>query len=213
MIAPMRILITGFEPFGGDALNPSEKLVLALAETAMPGLDITTTILPCAFAAMPPALEAAIARHRPNILLGFGLAGGRSSISVERIGINVIDARIADNEGAQPVDAPVIAGGPAAYFVTIPIKAIYKHLNEAGIPAEISQTAGTFVCNAALYTSLHLAKERQMRSGFVHLPYLPEMVGAAPSLSFQKMILAGRIILKTLRDVREDFHISAGAVS
>ena len=209
----MRILMTGFEPFGGDTLNPSKALVLALAKTMTPGIDIDIAILPCAFAAMPLALEAAITRHHPDILLGFGLAGGRSSVSIERVGINVIDARIADNEGAQPVDTPVIAGGPAAYFTTIPIKAIYERLTKAAIPAEISQTAGTFVCNAALYMSLHLAKECHMRAGFVHLPYLPKMTVAAFSLDFQKMVLAGQIIIETLRDVKEDFHISAGAVS
>jgi pyroglutamyl-peptidase len=209
----MKILITGFEPFGGDTVNPSAELAMALDAAAPRGVSVAAAILPCAFAAMPEALEAALRRHRPDMLLGFGLAGGRSAISLERIGINVIDARIADNAGAQPVDVPVIEGGPAAYFATIPIKAAYARLKEAGIPAEISQTAGTFVCNAALYTSLHLARSGGFRAGFVHLPYLPGMEETAPTLELEMMIRAGRIILETLRDVRQDLPISAGAVS
>ncbi len=212
----MRVLITGFEPFGGDAINPSEMLaeMLALPAKPVPGLDIAAAILPCAFASMPEALAAAISRHSPDILLGFGLAGGRSAISIERIGINIIDARIQDNQAAQPVDAPVIKDGPAAYFATIPIKAIYAALNKASIPAEISQTAGSFVCNAVLYTSLHMAKNRALRAGFIHLPYLPEMAKPAePSLDFATMIRAGEIILETLRDVQVDLPISAGTVS
>lgn len=210
----MRILITGFEPFGGDAVNPSRELVMALAAAPPPGIELAAEILPCAFAAMPVALDAAMARHRPDAVLGFGLAGGRSVMSIERIGVNVIDARIADNEGARPVDVPVIEGGPAAYFATIPIKAAYARLIEAGLPGEISQTAGTFVCNAALYRSLHLASRGGFRAGFVHVPHLPESApDAAPSLDLRVMVRAGQLILETLSEIGEDFRLSAGAVS
>ena len=210
----MKILVTGFEPFGGQAVNPSAELVTALMAAPPPGIALAAEILPCTFAAMPPPLEAALERHRPEAVLGFGLAGGRSVVSIERVGINVIDARIADNEGAQPLDVPVVEGGPAAYFATIPIKAAYARLTAAGLPAEISQTAGTFVCNAMLYSCLHLAAPSGIRAGFVHVPYLPDMAPEGmPSLDFSIMLRVATMIVKTLSEVREDFRVSAGAVS
>lgn len=214
----MRILITGFEPFGGDSVNPSADLVQALAAVSLPSLDLAAAILPCAFRAMPLALRAAIERYEPEAILSFGLAGGRAGLSVERVAINVIDARIADNEGARPLDEPVIAGGPAAYFSTIPIKAVFARVREAGIPVAVSQTAGTFVCNAALYVALHLAATAYpgIRSGFIHVPFLPSMpeaIAGAPSLNFGMLQDAGKIILETLRDERADRRIFAGTVA
>ncbi|HET9147267.1 MAG TPA: pyroglutamyl-peptidase I [Acetobacteraceae bacterium] len=213
----MRILITGFEPFGGDSVNPSAELVWALNAAPPPGIDLAAAILPCAFAVLPGALEAAVARHEPDILLGFGLATGRPGLSVERIAINIIDARIPDNEGAQPLDEPVIKGGPAAYFSTIPIKSIFARLNDAGIPAAVSQTAGTFVCNAMMYRALHLAdRHPPLRAGFIHVPCLPSMPEAqagAPSLDSAILRDAGKIILETLRDEPVDRRIFAGTVA
>jgi pyroglutamyl-peptidase len=177
-----RILVTGFEPFGGEKVNPSMQAVLALAADPPPGIVLCNEILPVSLRRMPPALRAAVARHRPDVVIATGQAGGRAEVSVERIGINVDDFRIPDNDGAQPADEPVIAGGPAAYFATIPVPAVVAALRQADVPASVSNTAGTHLCNHALYLLGHLAATGYpaMRSGFLHLPFLPEQVVCHP---------------------------------
>ena len=173
-MAVVRILVTGFEPFGGQSLNPSWEVARALHGLALPGAQVTAVQLPCVFAQALPALQQALAQHRPDIVLALGQAEGRCDFSVERVAINVMDARIADNAGAQPIDVPVIAGGPAAYFSTLPIKSLVAGLKAAGFPASVSQTAGTFVCNQVFYALQHTLAGRGVHSGFVHLPLLPE---------------------------------------
>ncbi len=144
----MRILLTGFEPFGGQSLNPSWEVARALHGLQWPGLlgaQVVAVQLPCVFAQALPALQQALTQHTPDIVLALGQAEGRCDLSVERVAINVMDARIPDNAGALPIDVPVIAGGPAAYFSTLPIKSLVAGLKAAGFPASVSQTAGTFV--------------------------------------------------------------------
>lgn len=214
----MRVLITGFEPFGGDAVNPSAMLVERLAAEAIPGIAVLHVILPCAFAPLEPALRAALAAHRPDVLVGFGLAAGRDGISLERVAINVIDARIPDNEGLAPIDEPVVPNGPAAYFSTLPIKTALVALREAGIPADVSQTAGTFACNAMFYLARHLASTMKNgpRAGFVHLPCLPEMPAAlrgAPSLPLETQVTAGRLVLQACLSRNTAPRIAAGAIA
>ena len=170
----MRILVTGFEPFGGQSLNPSWEVARALHGWKLEGAQITSVKLPCVFAQALPTLQQALAQHRPDIVLALGQAEGRCDFSVERVAINVMDARIADNAGAQPIDVPVIAGGPAAYFSTLPIKSLVAGLKAAGFPASVSQTAGTFVCNQVFYALQHTLAGLGVHSGFVHLPLLPE---------------------------------------
>jgi pyroglutamyl-peptidase len=170
----MRILVTGFEPFGGQSLNPSWEVARALHGLQLQGAQVTAVQLPCVFAQALPALQQALAHHRPDIVLALGQAEGRCDFSVERVAINVMDARIADNAGAQPIDVPVIAGGPAAYFSTLPIKSLVAGLKAAGFPASVSQTAGTFVCNQVFYALQHTLAGLGVHSGFVHLPLLPE---------------------------------------
>jgi pyroglutamyl-peptidase len=138
--------------------------------------------LPTEFARAPKALFRAMARHRPSLVLCVGQAGGRSAISLVRVGVNVADARIPDNAGARPVDVPVIPGAPAAYFAPLPVKAMAVALREAGIPAEISYTAGTFVCNAVLFALCHRLAEQgsALPAGFVHIPYLPAQAAGKP---------------------------------
>jgi pyroglutamyl-peptidase len=173
-MAVVRILVTGFEPFGGQSLNPSWEVARALNGWKLEGAQITSVQLPCVFAQALPTLQQALAQHRPDIVLALGQAEGRCDFSVERVAINVMDARIADNAGAQPIDVPVIAGGPAAYFSTLPIKSLVAGLKAAGFPASVSQTAGTFVCNQVFYALQHTLAGLGVHSGFVHLPLLPE---------------------------------------
>lgn len=214
----MKILITGFEPFGGDAINPSIELVTRLGALRFAGAEIVHRALPCAFAPLERALGAAIKETGPDLVIGFGLATGRAGISIERVAINVIDARIPDNLGSAPIDEPVAQGGPAAYFSTLPIKAAAQAVHKAGIPAAISQTAGTFVCNATFYLARHLAESMAPppRIGFVHLPCLPEMPAArqgAPALDLDTMIAAGRLITEACLERNTDERITGGAIA
>jgi pyroglutamyl-peptidase len=180
----VRILVTGFEPFGGQSLNPSWEVARALHGLKLQGAQVTAVQLPCVFAQALPALQQALAQHSPDIALALGQAEGRCDFSVERVAINVMDARIADNAGAQPIDVPVIAGGPAAYFSTLPIKSLVAGLRAGGFPASVSQTAGTFVCNQVFYALQHTLAGLGVHSGFMHLPLLPEQAAQwkGPSL-------------------------------
>jgi pyroglutamyl-peptidase len=182
----VRILVTGFEPFGGQSLNPSWEVARALHGLQLPGLQgaqVVAVQLPCVFAQALPALQQALMQHTPDIVLALGQAEGRCDLSVERIAINVMDARIPDNAGAQPIDVPVIAGGPASYFSTLPIKSLVAGLRAAGFPASVSQTAGTFVCNQVFYALQHTLAGQGVHSGFVHLPLLPEQAAHWPGPS------------------------------
>ena len=210
------ILLTGFEPFGGDGINPSAEIVRALDGETVAGHRIVGVQLPCEFGRSLVALDAAVVSHRPAMVLALGQAGGRTELSIERIAINVDDARIPDNAGASPIDAPVVAGGPAAYFSTLPIKAMVQALRDAGIAASISQTAGTFVCNHVFYGLAHHLAGSGVRGGFMHLPLLPEQaVGSAglPSMPLQTMIEGVRIALATAVATTRDASIGGGAIA
>lgn len=216
---PRTVLLTGFDPFGGERLNPSWLAAEALNGEIIADRRIVAAQLPTAFVRGPRALRAAIRRHAPELIVCVGQAGGRAQISLERIAINVDDARIADNDGAQPVDRPIVRGGPAAYFSTLPIKAMYAALREAGIPVEISQTAGTFVCNRVFYALMHALAEdgslhERARGGFVHIPYLPGQAAAhpdTPGLSLEIVIAGLRIMIETALRTGKDRRIAAGA--
>ncbi len=176
----MKVLVTGFAPFGGDTINPSYAAVRRLpARIVLRGgvlgvLDVVTAELPTSFARAPRKLRALIARVQPEIVLCVGLAAERAAICVERIAVNLCDARIADNDGAQPRDTPVVARAPAAYFSTLPVTAIVRALVEGGLRAEQSLSAGAFVCNHVFFGLMHASVKRpNMRAGFVHVPALP----------------------------------------
>jgi len=195
----MQALVTGFEPFGGDSVNPSFE-ALALLPADLGDLTIATQVLPCRFGAALSALERAIAATAPDIVLGVGLAGGRSELSLERVAINVDDARIADNGSQQPVDRPIVPDGPAAYFATLPIKSAVAAMREAGLPAAVSNSAGTFVCNHVFYGLMHLAATRfpAVRAGFLHVPYLPSQAArlpGTPSMALGEIVRGVEIIL------------------
>lgn len=211
------ILLTGFEPFGGEQINPSWQAVSRLGgHTLRDGSSVHVAQLPCAFGSSMALLEQLIARVQPEIVVCVGQAGGRSEISVERVAINIDDARIPDNAGAQPIDCAIAVDGPAAYFSTLPIKAIVQRLSEKGIPAAVSQSAGTYVCNHVFYGLMNALKRHPsvQRAGFVHIPYLPEQAVAqagAPSMSLELMVRGLLILLETTQATGIDSRISGGA--
>ena len=175
----MKLLVTAFEPFGGETRNGSREALLLLPET-IGGARLVKRTLPVAFAAAPARLLSILAEERPDAVLCLGQAGGRRALTPERVAVNLMDARIPDNEGAQPEDEPVIPGAPAAYFATLPVKAMTEAIRAAGLPAELSYSAGSFVCNAVLYALLDAQARAypQMRGGFLHLPWLAEQAAA-----------------------------------
>lgn len=216
-MTPPRILLTGFEPFGGDTLNPSALVAQALHGECIAGAEVRSLCLPCVFGDALAALQAALKQHRPVVVLALGLAAGRAELTVERVAINVDDARIADNAGLQPVDQPVVHGGPAAYFSSLPIKAIVAALQGAGLPAAVSQTAGTFVCNHVFYGLMHTLRRRpRIRGGFMHLPLMPEQATTrpgAPSLDLAAQVAGVRLALATTLATAEDLHLGGGAIA
>lgn len=209
------ILITGFEPFGGESVNPSWEVVKRLDNAIIDGCRVVAHELPCAFGESLRVLNAAIDALHPVLVLAVGQAGGRTDITVERVAINVDDARIPDNHGQQPVDLPVVEGGPAAWFSTLPIKAMVAAMREAGIPASVSQTAGTFVCNHVMYGLLHkLGRTSEVKGGFIHIPYLPEQAAAhpgAPSMAAETVLQALEIALTAALRMDNDIRMTGGA--
>lgn len=209
------VLVTGFEPFGGDAVNPSWMAVQALHGRQAGAHRIVGAQLPTVFGHSLELLRDLLLRHRPALVICTGQAGGRATLSLERVAINVNDARIADNAGAQPVDTPVVPGGPAAYFTNLPIKAMLATLLAEGINADVSQTAGTFVCNHVFYGLMHelstRAELRHTRGGLVHVPWLP--VQGQPSMQLDEIVnglrLAIQCALVTVTDIRKE----AGALN
>ena len=176
------------------------------------GHRVQAALVPCVFGASIVELRKHLKAVRPALVVCVGQAGGRAEITPERVAINVDDARIPDNSGRQPVDRPVVRGGPAAYFSTLPVKAIVRELRGRGIPAAVSQTAGTFVCNHVFYGLMHgLRGQRRVRGGFIHVPFLPEQARGKrprpPSLPLATMAAAVEtavaVALKTRRDLRE----------
>ena len=217
----MKALVTGFEPFGGDRVNPSFE-ALRLLPSRLGAIDIATRALPVVYGAALTALREAIAATGPDIVLSVGLAGGRTELSLERVAINVDDARIPDNGGNQPIDRPVVAGGPAAYFATLPIKAAVAALREAGLPASVSNSAGTFLCNHVFYGLMHVAAQRtamsgsRLRAGFLHVPYLPSQAArqpGTPSMALEQIVEGIEIILSTAAARSDDLVVSEGALS
>jgi pyroglutamyl-peptidase len=212
----MRILVTGFAPFGGETLNPSWEVTRRLPER-LGDIHIRTAEIPTTYALALPTLKAALRRHRPQAVLLLGLAGGRFAMTPERVAINIDEARIADNAGEQRIGCAIVPHGPAAYFSTLPIRAMVAGIRAQGIPAEISNSAGTFLCNHLMYGVLHhLAVRRSaVRAGFMHVPYLPAQVVAAssqPSLALDDLIAGTCAALVAIATHREDLATTEGAL-
>lgn len=196
----MKVLLTGFEPFEGETINPAWEVVKQVAKEQPQGITVTTRLLPTAFDLALQEAILAITQDGPDIVISLGQAGGRSDISIERVALNINDATIPDNLGKQPRDIAIVEGGPAAYFSTLPIRMIVEAIRGAGIPARISNTAGTFVCNNVMYGVLHHIAENKLsiRAGFIHIPYLTEQAvhhGGAPSMSLSDLTIALRMAL------------------
>lgn len=194
----MKILVTAFEPFGGDTVNPTMEVLLQL----QPREGLSRLVLPVTFAGAGAELARALEALRPDAVLSLGLAGGRDRITPERIAINLDDARIADNDGFQPVDLPIVPGGPDAYFSTLPVREIARRIGALGIPAGLSLSAGTYVCNHVMYMALHLARVHYpgMRCGFLHVPYMDEMPHDAskPSMPLRDIVRAVEEAVRTI---------------
>lgn len=212
----MKILVTGFDPFGGEKTNPAIEAVKRIDEN-IEGAEIIKLEIPTVFNKSADVVEEKIKEVNPDVILSVGQAGGRYDITVERVAINEDDARIADNEGNQPIDTKIREDGEAAYFASIPIKAIVEEIKAEGIPASVSNTAGTFVCNHIMYQDLYLAeKYGNIKAGFIHVPFLPEQVldkKNTSSMSLEDIVkglnAAIRAIVKY--DDKKDLNITGGA--
>lgn len=215
----MNVLLTGFEPFDGQTLNPSWEAARALDGWRCEGAVVRSRRICCVFGAALRELDAAIDELQPQLVLAIGQAGGRSEISLERVAINVDDGRICDNAGCQPIDVPVVAGAPAAYFSSLPIKAMVRDLRAAGVPAAVSNTAGTFVCNHLFFGLMHRMATRAvpvLRGGFIHIPYLPEQAarlpGPPPAMALADAVTALRIAVQVSVQRAEDLKLTGGAL-
>jgi pyroglutamyl-peptidase len=210
------VLVTGFSPFGGEATNPSWEIAKALPKT-IGGYRVEAQRVPTEFGKSIAVATKAIDKLKPAIVLCLGQAGGRACMSVERVAINVDDAVIADNASRQPIDTVIEAEGAPAYFSTLPIKAMVAAMNHAEIPAMVSNSAGTFVCNHLLYGVLYHIDERQLktRAGFMHVPFLPEQAvgrGAIASMSLQSMIEATKVAIMAAIRHKQDIRAVGGAL-
>ena len=198
----MKILVTGFDPFGGEKVNPALEVVKSLP-SVIHGAEIRWVEIPTVFYKSAEVLEAEIVRYQPDVVLCIGQAGGRAGLTPERVAINQDDARIPDNQGNQPIDTPIRLDGEAAYFSTLPIKAMVQAINEVGLPATVSNTAGTFVCNHLMYQALYLADKKfpNMRAGLMHIPYMTEQVVNKPNTASM-----------CLRDIVRGIEAAIGAI-
>ena len=188
----MKILLTAFEPFGGDTVNPAQEAV-ALVRDEIAGASIVKVGVPVVFGKSVETVRAAMEAEKPDVVLCIGQAGGRFGLTPERVAINIDDARIPDNEGNQPLDSAIFEDGAPAYFTSLPVKAMVAAIREAGIPSSLSYTAGTYVCNHLMYGVLyHIAKSYpEMRGGFMHVPFLHEQImnrPNTPSLSKEDIV-------------------------
>ena len=187
------ILLVGFEPFGGEPINPALEAARRLDGQRLGHYQVVARELPVVRSLCLERLTVAIGEVDPEVIIALGQAGGRAEITPERVAINVDDYRIADNAGAQPVDVPVVAGGPVAYWSTLPIKAMVSAMLDAGVPAKVSNSAGTFVCNHLFYGLMHhlVLEGNTRRGGFIHVPYLPQQaarLGGQPSMALETIV-------------------------
>ena len=213
------ILLTGFEPFNREAINPAWEAVRALDGWRTDSFKVQAVQLPCVFGQAGDVLAHAIADSAPGVVIAVGQAGGRSDISIERVAINVDDAPIPDNAETRPVDRAIVREGPAAYFSTLPIKAIAQAIRAGGVPAAVSQSAGTFVCNHVFYALMHqlsrLPASAGVRGGFIHVPYLPQQAAAhpgQPSMALADIIAGLRIAISVAAAGGADLKVAEGRI-
>jgi pyroglutamyl-peptidase len=211
------VLVTGFDPFAGERTNPSWEICRMLPATTS-GHRIEPLRVPCEFRRAVEVVAAAIERLRPSLVICLGQAGGRSHMSVERVAINIDDARAPDNGGARPIDQPIVRGGPPAYFATLPIKAMTAAMRRAGVPTEVSNSAGTYVCNHLMYGVLHFIADRGIgaRAGFIHVPYAEEQVidkAGIAAMSLATMARGVEAAIAAAATHERDIAASEGAIA
>lgn len=216
-----RVLVTGFEAFAGAASNPSGEVVRRLVSVPQPelaacGIELSGVVLPVSYRGAGDALRAAIDAHRPDLVVALGLAEGRGGITPERVAINLDDARIPDNDGEQPIDEAIEEGGPAARFSTLPVKAIVGALAEAGLPASVSLTAGSFVCNHVAYVLGGVVERNPgLRGGFIHVPATPDLVppgSSVPTMTLDELERGIRLALITAVQTTTDEKVAGGSL-
>ena len=212
----MKVLITGFDPFGGENINPALEAVKQLPDT-IEGAEVIKLEIPTVFRKSLEKIEENIIKHNPDVVISIGQAGGRVGITPERVSVNIDDARIPDNEGNQPIDAPIFEDGDNAYFSTLPIKAMVKEMNDNGIPGSLSNTAGTFVCNHVMYGVLYMAVKKypNIKSGFIHVPYIPSQAAAKvnqPSMSINDIIKGLSLCIKAIVNNDSDIKTVGGEI-
>ncbi|HDM8139638.1 TPA: pyroglutamyl-peptidase I [Vibrio harveyi] len=209
-----KVLITGFDPFGGESINPALEAVKRLNGRKLDGGEVVMCQVPVTRYESIEAVIESIELHQPDIVITVGQAAGRTAITPERVAINVDDFRIPDNGGHQPIDEPVIPGGPDAYFTTLPIKAITRALQQENIPCQVSNTAGTFVCNHLFYGVQHYLRDKSVRHGFVHIPLLPEQdsSGNQPTMSLDVIVEGLARLAQVAIDNESDIAVTAGQI-
>lgn len=211
----MKVLLTGFDPFGGEKINPALEAVKLVADK-VGEVEVVKLEVPTVFYKSIDTVDAKIAEVKPDVVLCIGQAGGRFDITPERVAINVNDARIKDNEGNQPLEGAIFEDGEPAYFTTLPFKAMVAKIREAGIPASVSNTAGTFVCNHLMYGVLYLADKKYpgLKAGFIHVPFIPEQVAnratAAPCLSVDVIAKGLEAAISAIAETKEDIKTAEG---
>lgn len=211
----MKILITGFDPFGGEPVNPAYEAVKLLPDE-IGGTHIIKLEVPTVFGKAGAVLEEGIKEHQPDAVICVGQAGGRSGMSVEKTAINFQDARIPDNEGNQPIDQPIKEDGDTAYFATVPVKAMVAKMRENGIPAFVSYTAGTYVCNELMYTLLYLTHKKypKIRGGFIHVPYAMgqtvDKPNGTPAMALESIARGLECAVAAVAQNQEDIQAAMG---
>ena len=209
------VLITGFDAFGGAAVNPALEAVKQLEGHKLSDNAVIKTIeVPTVRGKAIDVVASAIDEIKPDVVLLIGQASGRNAIMPERVAINIDDFRIPDNEGNQVIDEPVVADGPDAYFTQLPIKAMVSAMRESGIPAAVSNTAGTFVCNHLFYGVMHHLRDSQVKADFIHIPLIPEQSpdGTLPTMSLDTIVKGLKIAARAAITVEEDIKVGAGQI-
>ncbi|MGL4568589.1 MAG: pyroglutamyl-peptidase I [Fusobacteriaceae bacterium] len=201
----MKVLVTGFDPFGGESINQAWEAVKAIPNQ-VEGVDVVTVQIPTVFRKSVDAVLTAAKEHNPDVILCVGQAGGRFDMTVERVAINIDDARIKDNEGNQPIDLPIYQDGESAYFTTLPIKAMVAEMQKEGCPASVSNTAGTFVCNHIMYAVLHhIANDKiAKKGGFIHVPYIPEQVVEKKNMPYMETSRITKSLVACIKAIKEN---------
>ena len=212
----MKILITGFDPFGGESINPALEAVKKLPTTIL-NSEVIKIEIPTVFEKSLQKIEENIIKHNPDVVISVGQAGGRFGVTPERVAINIDDARIKDNEGNQPIDIKIFEDGENAYFSNLPIKAMVKEMTDNGIPASVSNTAGTFVCNHVMYGILYLIDKKypNMKGGFIHVPYIPSQVVTKPnnpSMSIDDIAKGLELCIKAIIENSSDIKTVGGTI-